>query len=53
MLSALTFGILEVLFVGPYRGIAGAGLYEQLKKEALENGVIRPDELGTGRDATS
>jgi len=53
MLSALTFGILEVLFVGPYRGIAGAGLYEQLKKEALENGVIRPDELGTGRDATA
>ncbi len=53
MLSAFTVGILEVLFVGPYRGIAGAGLYEQLRKEALENGVVRPDELGTGRDATA
>ncbi len=53
MLGALTFGILEVLFVGPYRGIAGAGLYEQLREEALENGVIQPDELGMSRDATA
>jgi uncharacterized membrane protein len=53
MLSALTFGILEVLFVGPYRGIAGAGLYEALKTDALERGVITAEELGMSRDAAA
>ena len=51
LLSALTLGILEVLFVGPYRSIASAGLYEALKEDALKNGTLRAEELGISREA--
>ncbi len=53
ILGALTLGILEILFVGPYRGIASAGLYESLKASALENGVITAQELGMRRDGSA
>lgn len=50
LLGAVTFGIVEVLYSGPYRGIASAGLYESLKADALERGVITAAELGMSRD---
>ncbi len=45
MLSGLTFGILEVLFVGPYRELTIAGIYQQLKENALANGTINQRQL--------
>lgn len=44
-LSAFTFGILQVLHVGPYMEITMGGIYQELKKNAIENGVIRPEEF--------
>jgi uncharacterized membrane protein len=46
ILSALTFGILEILHVGPYRNIAFSGLYEELKANALRSGAVTGAELG-------
>ena len=40
MLSGLTFGMLAIFYVGPYMMTAYAGLYEELKKNALEKGVV-------------
>ena len=48
LLSAFTCGILEILFVGPYREITFGGIYEELKRNALENGVIDQAELEGG-----
>lgn len=45
LLSVFTFGILDVVFVGPYRELTFGGIYEELKKEALANGTVRPEEL--------
>ncbi len=45
ILSALTFGILQIFFVGPYMGTSFAGLYSELKQEALEKGVVTAAEL--------
>lgn len=45
LLSGLTFGILGLLFVGPYTATSFAGLYTELKAKALSRGVIRPEEL--------
>lgn len=45
ILSGLTFGILQILFVGPYTSTSFAGLYVDLKARALNNGIIRPEEL--------
>lgn len=45
ILSGLTFGILEIVHVGPYRSIAFAGLYEELKAEALRSGAVTEAEL--------
>ncbi len=45
LLSALTFGILEILFVGPYRSITFAGIYSELEKSALERDIITPEML--------
>ena len=44
-LSLFTFGLLYVLYVGPYMEIAQAGLYEELKNEALANGTLKEYEL--------
>jgi len=35
LLSALTFGILAIFFTGPYTATSFAGLYEELKKNAI------------------
>jgi uncharacterized membrane protein len=45
ILSGLTFGILQILFVGPYTSTSFAGLYVDLKARALNTGIIRPEEL--------
>lgn len=45
LLSAITFGILQLLFVGPYMNTSFAGLYVDLKARALSNGIIRPEDL--------
>ncbi len=45
MLSGLTFGILMILFVGPYMQLSMAGLYDALLQEALDRGVINEADL--------
>lgn len=45
ILSALTGGILQLLYVGPYMGASFAGLYVDLKAKALTSGIIKPEEL--------
>lgn len=45
LLSLFTFGILEVIFVGPYRELTFGGIYEELKMEALRNGTVTENEL--------
>ena len=44
-LSVFTFGLLDILHVGPYKQITYAGIYEELKKNAIENGVIAAEEF--------
>lgn len=48
ILSAFTFGILEIVYVGPYMNTTLAGVYEELKNNAIENGTISQDELNGG-----
>lgn len=45
MLSALTFGILEVVYVGPYYYAAKAFAYEEIKAEAIASGRVDAGEL--------
>ena len=45
LLNVLTLGILGILFVGPYYQLSLAGMYDELKRNALAQGVIRPEEL--------
>lgn len=45
-LGGLTSNILTVLFVAPYKGITYAGTYEEIIREALENGTVTREELG-------
>lgn len=45
MLSALTCGILEVLYVGPYYYAAKAFAYEEIKAEAIASGRVDAGEL--------
>lgn len=40
ILSMLTFGILEILWVGPYVHLSFAGLYQELRAEALRSGAV-------------
>ena len=46
ILTSLTFGILGIFYTGPYFGTTYAGLYNELKHEALAKGVVTPAELG-------
>lgn len=48
ILSAFTFGILEIVYVGPYMNTTLAGVYEELKNNAIENGTISQEELNGG-----
>jgi uncharacterized membrane protein len=45
-LSALTFGVLWFFYVAPYYHIAVAGLYVEMRDEALREGRITPQDLG-------
>ena len=45
LLSAFTFGILYVLYAGPYMELTKAGVYNELKQLALDNGVVSQAEL--------
>jgi uncharacterized membrane protein len=45
LLSAITFGIIYIVYAGPYMNTSVAGLYEELKKNALETGVVSAEEL--------
>lgn len=40
LLGALTFGILNVVYVAPYTNITVAGFYDEVKKEAIAKGII-------------
>ncbi|MFA5676273.1 MAG: DUF975 family protein [Christensenellales bacterium] len=45
VLSALTAGILWLVYAGPYMSTAFSGLYIVLKQKAIESGAIRAEEL--------
>ena len=45
LLGVLTLGILEVLFVLPYKETTFAGIYEELKQLALDTGAVTQAEL--------
>jgi uncharacterized membrane protein len=45
LLSAITFGMVGLFYAGPYMNTSFAGMYDELKAEALRTGVIRPEEL--------
>ena len=46
MLSALTFGILWVFYVGPYWFASDAGLYLELRDNAIKEGRVTKEEFG-------
>ena len=45
ILTGLTFGILAIFWTGPYMQTSFAGLYCELKQNALDNGVVTAEEL--------
>ncbi len=45
LLTGLTFGILAFFYTGPYTATSFAGLYEELKKNALEKNLLGGDAL--------
>jgi len=45
MLSALTLGILPIIFTGPYMSTTFAGYYVKLKDKAIESGTISKEEF--------
>ncbi|MCL2084687.1 MAG: DUF975 family protein [Oscillospiraceae bacterium] len=45
LLSALTFGILTLVYVTPYYSTAMAGYYEELRERAVASGALRAEEL--------
>lgn len=49
ILSGLTFGILYIVYVGPYMETAMAGLYDTLMSDALADGVITTGDLQAWR----
>lgn len=46
ILSAFTGGILGLVYVGPYMQTTLGGIYQELKTNAIENGVIDAAEFG-------
>ena len=46
ILSAMTVGILYILYVGPYQSTTDAGFYIELRDKAIASGAIDPAELG-------
>ena len=50
--AAISFGVLAVLYVGPYYAITLAGFYQSIKRDGLAAGTIDPALiLGVVRDA--
>jgi uncharacterized membrane protein len=45
LLGILTLGILLLLYVAPYFSATSAGFFEEIKNEALANGVVTEEEL--------
>lgn len=45
-LSALTGGLVGVLYANPYIGMTWAGAYEQLKENAIQSGALTPADFG-------
>ena len=45
ILTVLTFGILAIFWTGPYMETSFAGMYSELKQNALDNGVVTAEEL--------
>lgn len=45
ILSGITFGIVGIFYAGPYMSTSFAGLYHELKVNAIAKGVVRPEEL--------
>ena len=46
LLSMVTFGITQIFYSGPYMQVSLAGMYDVLKKDALETGRITKADLG-------
>ena len=40
ILSSFTFGLLALLYVGPYMQIATAGFYDEVKQDAVRRGIL-------------
>ncbi|MBQ1504250.1 MAG: DUF975 family protein [Oscillospiraceae bacterium] len=45
LLSALTFGLLEIFYVAPYQSTATCGYLGELIETSVRNGVVAPHEL--------
>ncbi|MBC3888498.1 DUF975 family protein [Acetobacterium paludosum] len=45
LLSGITFGIVGIFYSNPYYFVSLAGLYEELKNNALNNGTVTSTEL--------
>ena len=52
MLSGLTYYILYIVYVGPYMYTTYAGFYEELRKNAMEEGRVSRWDLDKGEDGT-
>lgn len=46
LLGCITFGLVLILYAGPYMQVSFGGMYEVLKKDALETGRITLADLG-------
>jgi len=46
ILSGITFGIVGILYVNPYIGVAHAGVYEDLKWRAIQSGRLTWEDFG-------
>ena len=46
ILSAITFGIVAIFYVGPYYAASISGYYDELFKNALNRGAITKNDLG-------
>lgn len=53
LLSALTLGLLGILYVGPYYMASVAGLYEEYKNLAFETGVVEESRLSAAAQGAS
>lgn len=45
LLSAITFGLVGIFYAAPYMSASFAGLYEELKAKAINDGVVTVEEM--------